>query len=611
MDPLSHRVAVLDKDSCHSRKCNLECISFCPVNKTGSECIILGEEAKAIISEELCTGCGICVKKCPFEAITILNLATELGEEKVHQYGINTYRLYKLPIPKKNSVVGLVGKNGVGKSTALNILSGSLRPNLGNYDNPPAWDAIIDQFQGTELRSHFEAISNGTLRVSIKPQAVYMIPKVWNGTIRGLLEKTAGSTRDISEIADSLSLKESLDRSVSELSGGELQRTAVAVTSLKDADLYLFDEPSSYNDVFQRMNVSKTVSELTKNAAVILVEHDLSFLDYLSDYIHILYGETGVYGIVSSIQSARTGINELLEGYLQGENVRFRDQPVRFDIYSPIEDVTETPVVCSYSEITKQFENFQLKVEPAEIKMGQVLGILGANALGKTTFLKILSGLEPPTSGQVNALSKVAYKPQYLSADTESDVLSYLRSINKNIESGMIQSQLITPLNLNKLFEKQLKNLSGGELQKVAIVATLLQDAQIYAFDEPSAFIDVEDRIVLAKAIQRFVRSMGKTAVVIDHDIQLVDIVSDSLMIFTGIPGRKGSATRPLGKTDGMNAFLRELGITYRRDITTGRPRVNKPESKLDRMQKDDGKYYYVGKVTAQPESDKSKNSAD
>ena len=607
MKYLSHRIAVLDKDSCHSRKCNLECISFCPVNKTGSDCIVLGQEAKAVISEELCTGCGICVKKCPFEAITILNLASELGNEKVHQYGINTYRLYKLPIPKKNSVVGLVGKNGVGKSTALNILSGALKPNLGHYDEPPAWDNIIDQFQGTELRSHFEAIANGSLRVSIKPQAVYMIPKVWSGTVRGLLEKTAGTSRDIAEIADNLYLKESLDRNVSELSGGELQRTAVAVTTLKDADLYLFDEPSSYNDVFQRMNVSKAIAELAKKAAVVLVEHDLSFLDYLSDYIHILYGEAGVYGIVSSIQSARTGINELLEGYLQVENVRFRDQPVKFDIYSPIEDDTETPTICSYDRLTKKFENFELDVDPAEIRIGQVVGILGANALGKTTFLKILSGLEPPTSGKVDALSKVAYKPQYLSAEVETDVLSYLRSINKDVDTGLIQTQLINPLNLNKLYEKQLKTLSGGELQKVAIVGTLLQDAQIYAFDEPSAFIDVEDRIALAKAIQRFVRSMGKTALVIDHDIQLVDIVADSLMIFSGDPGRKGHATKPLGKSQGMNTFLRELGITYRRDITTGRPRVNKPESKLDRMQKDEKKYYYVGKTPAQAEAERPK----
>ncbi|MDH2902094.1 MAG: ribosome biogenesis/translation initiation ATPase RLI [archaeon] len=594
----SHRIAVLERESCHSRKCNLECISFCPVNKTGSDCIVLGEDAKAVISEELCTGCSICVKKCPFDAISIINVASELGTEKIHQYGVNTFRLYKIPIPKKNAVVGLIGRNGVGKSTAMNILSGSIRPNLGRYENPPSWDEIIEQYKGTELQDHFKSISNGNLKVSIKPQAVYLIPKVWNGTMRELLKTSAGSTKDISEIVDALSLKNNLDLNVSELSGGELQKTAVAVAALKDADMYFFDEPSSYNDVFQRMKVSQVIGNLAKKASVILAEHDLSFLDYLSDYIHILYGEPGVYGITSTIQSARSGINQLLDGFLEVENIRFRDQPVRFDIYSPIEDETETPTICDYTKLTKSFPTFELTVEPAEIRLGEVVGILGANALGKTTFLKMLAELEAPTTGKVNLSAKVAYKPQYLSAGSEMDVQTYLRTINKNIDSGLIQTQLVSPLKLNKLYEKSVKNLSGGELQKVAIVATLLQDAMIYAFDEPSAFIDVEDRIVLAKSIQRFVRSMGKTAVVIDHDIQLVDIVADSLMIFSGEPGRHGHASKPLGKSEGMNSFLKELGITYRRDITTGRPRVNKPGSKLDRTQKEEGKYYYVGKIT-------------
>lgn len=582
----------------------MECISFCPVNKTGSDCIVLGEDAKAVISEELCTGCSICVKKCPFEAISIINVASELGTEKVHQYGVNTFRLYKIPIPKKNAVVGLIGRNGVGKSTAMNILSGSIRPNLGKHESTPTWDEIIERFQGTELQDHFEAISRGALRVSIKPQAVYLIPKVWKGTMRELLKTSAGTSRNISEIVDTLSLKNSLDLNVNELSGGELQKTAVAVAALKDADMYFFDEPSSYNDVFQRMKVSQVIGDLAKKASVILAEHDLSFLDYLSDYIHILYGEPGVYGITSSIQSARTGINQLLDGFLEAENIRFRDQPVRFDIYSPGEEATETPSICDYTELTKSFPTFELTVEPAEIRLGEVIGILGANALGKTTFLKMLAELEPPTTGKVNLSAKVAYKPQYLSAGSEMDVQTYLRTINKNIDTGLLQTQLVSPLKLDKLYEKSIKTLSGGELQKVAIVATLLQDAMIYAFDEPSAFIDVEDRIVLAKAIQRFVRSMGKTAVVIDHDIQLVDIVADSLMIFSGEPGRRGHASHPLRKTKGMNSFLKELGITYRRDVTTGRPRVNKPNSKLDRMQKEEGKYYYVGKVPSSVDKD-------
>ena len=148
-------------------------------------------------------------------------------------------------------------------------------------------------------------------------------------------------------------------------------------------------------------------------------------------------------------------------------------------------------------------------------------------------------------------------------------------------------------MKIKKLYNKSVKNLSGGELQKVAIAACLLQKVDLYALDEPSAFLDVEDRIAIAKLIQRFVRSYGKSAIIIDHDMQLMDLISDSLVIFHGTPGREGRATSPMLKVDGMNQFLRSLDITYRRDETSMRPRVNKSESRLDREQKQSGKFYY------------------
>ena len=156
---MTHRVAVLDKDLCQPKKCGLECIKYCPVNKSGAECIVLNEESKkAQIDEDICNGCGICVKVCPFDAITIVNLASELATDKIHQYGTNSFRLYKLPTPKKGEVVGLLGRNGMGKSTVVNILSGHLKPNLGKYENPPEWNEILKHYSGTELKQHFEKI---------------------------------------------------------------------------------------------------------------------------------------------------------------------------------------------------------------------------------------------------------------------------------------------------------------------------------------------------------------------------------------------------------------------------------------------------------------------
>ena len=593
----THRVAVLDQELCQPRKCGLECIVYCPVNKTGGECIIQRpSDGKALISEDLCTGCGICIKKCPFDAIVIVNLAKELGHEKIHQYGVNSFRLYKLPTLKKGSIVGLLGRNGMGKSTIVNILSGGLRPNFGKYESEPAWADVIENFQGTEMKAHFEKLASGEIKSSIKPQLVYLIPKAFKGKVRDLIEKY--DERKVAEkLIPKLGLESATGRNVDELSGGELQRLAVMIAVSKDADYYFFDEPSSYNDVYQRLSVSRVIQELAmEGKSVMVVEHDLTLLDYLSDNVHVLYGEPGAYGITSSLRSTKIGINNFLEGYLPNENVRFREKSYRFDKTSSAQDSLMDVTVTSYSNLTKLFHSsFKLSVESGSLRKGEIIGLVGANALGKTTFMKMISGMENPDSGSINTDVKISYKPQYLSQEFEGDVRSVLTaSYGNEIEGSPLEEQIVSPLGIKKLFEKSIRHLSGGELQKVAVAASLMRPADIYALDEPSAFLDVEDRIALAKFLQRFVRAYGKSAMVIDHDVQLIDLVSDSLIIFQGIPGSSGHASMPLAKESGMNEFLKSLSITYRRDQETGRPRVNKEDSRLDRNQKDTGNYYYV-----------------
>ena len=593
---MTHRVAVLDKELCQPKKCGLECIKYCPVNKSGADCIILNEEIKkAQIDEDICNGCGICVKVCPFDAITIINLASELATDKVHQYGINSFRLYKLPTPRKGEVVGLLGRNGMGKSTVVNILSGNLKLNLGNYNEPPDWDDILKYYSGTELKSHFEKIKDNQIKASIKPQQVYNVAKVFDGTTKELLEKydERGVSRDL---VKELGLQNSLENHLKELSGGELQRLAVAVATSKEADFYFFDEPSSYNDVFQRTSVARVIHSLTKiGKSVMVVEHDLTLLDYLSDYVDVLYGEPAAYGIVSNILSTKVGINTFLDGYLANENVRFRDKKFTFDASSSTtEQFQQGEEIISYPLLEKKFPSFSVSIEPGKVRKGEVLGIMGANALGKTTMMKMIAGVEKPDSGEIDKKVKIAYKPQYLTNDVDVEVISVLDNANEIPIMGSIEEeQIVEPLKIKKLYNKSVKNLSGGELQKVAVVSCLLQKADVYALDEPSAFMDVEDRIAIAKFIQKFVRSYGKSAIIIDHDLLLMDLISDSMVIFEGTSGVEGHATSPLSKTKAMNQFLKSLEITFRRDEKTRRPRVNKDASRLDKQQKDSGNYYY------------------
>ncbi|HID17596.1 TPA: ATP-binding cassette domain-containing protein, partial [Candidatus Bathyarchaeota archaeon] len=216
------RVAVLDREKCRPKDCGFPCLKYCPKVRDRVEAIkfVQNEEKPAII-EDLCSGCGICVKKCPFKALSIVNLPEELEEECSHRYGRNMFKLYRLPIPKEGSITGLIGKNGTGKSTALRILSGEIKPNLGKLDPEPAWDEVIKHFKGSPLQSYFEGLLKRKLRVVMKPQYVDKIPKCVKGSVSEVLERV-NERAVLRKLVNDLKLKTIMDRRVEVLSGGEL-----------------------------------------------------------------------------------------------------------------------------------------------------------------------------------------------------------------------------------------------------------------------------------------------------------------------------------------------------------------------------------------------------
>ena len=588
------RLAVIDRELCNPDKCNKECYRFCPGVRMGEKTVTF-EEGIPIISEVLCTGCGICVKKCPFKAIKIVNLPEALEHDLIHQYGPNGFRLFRLPIVKFGRVLGIVGRNGTGKTTAVNILSGKLNPNFGK-EKEATVEEVLEYFRGTILHDYFKMLYDKRIRVSLKPQPVYLLPRVVKGKVKSLLSKVDERGK-LDEVVERLDLKEALNRDVKELSGGELQRLAIAATSLKDAHVYIFDEPSSYNDVYQRLRLAKFIRGfLSERKAVIVVDHDLAFLDYLSDEVSVVYGDPGAYGIFSRPESVRTGINVFLDGYIPADNVRFRDRSITFEKRTPPKaTIDEGYIITEYTKLVKELNGFTLTVEPGKINRGEVIGILGPNAIGKTTFVRMLVGELEPDSGEfLVQAGELSYKPQYLSHDFEGTVRDFLFKAGGNDAfSEFNMSSLIHPLGLDKLMERNVKDLSGGELQKLYVTACLIKDADVYLLDEPSAFIDVEDRLTLATAINRYIKMRGKTGVVVDHDLILVDCVSDRIMVFDGEPGVNGVAHTPTDKRSGFNMFLKDVGITIRREPKTGRPRINKEGSRLDRLQKEKGEYFY------------------
>jgi ATP-binding cassette, sub-family E, member 1 len=586
------RIAVLLRDRCQPKRCNTECIKYCPMVRTGVDTIVMGESGKPEISEELCQGCGICVHKCPFEAIKIIGLPDELLDDIVHQYGENAFRLYRLPVPKKGLVTGILGPNGIGKSTSFKMLSGEVVPNLGRYENPPTQEEVLDHFAGTEVHDYLKSVYDKEFRTSLKPQYVDKLPRVFKGPVVELLKKVE-ERMTMDEAVDLLDLHEAIKRNMTELSGGELQRVAIAATMMKDADIYFFDEPSSYLDIYQRIKIAKIIESMAADKHVIVIEHDLAILDFLAENVYLVFGSEGAYGVFSQPRQVRQAINVYLDGYAKEENIRFREYPIRFESH-PARVNMEQLDLLEYEELGCEYPSFKLKVEPGSIKIGETIGIVGPNAIGKTTFVKMLAGVQEPTSGKLDHSVKVSYKPQYITPDFDGSVTDLFNTYVKDFfESGFFQTEISHPLNLKVLLEKNVNTLSGGELQRVSIALCLARDADIYLLDEPSAYLDSNQRMEAAKTIRRTMEKRGRSAMVVDHDIYFLDMVSDSMMVFEGQPGFSGVGKGPFDMRQGMNLFLDKVDITFRRDNDTNRPRINKPGSRLDREQKSKGEYYY------------------
>jgi ATP-binding cassette subfamily E protein 1 len=558
------KLAIIHKEKCKPEICGHECKKYCPVEKKEADsCVII--ENKAAIDEGTCVGCAICVKRCPFGAIDIINLPSVSEEDIVHRYGENGFALYGLPTPKKGSVLGLLGRNGIGKSTAVEILSGTKKID-------------VERFKGTELQKYFDDL--GDKKVSYKPQNLSKLAV--NVGVRDLLSKR-GSKKKIKELAEKLGVSQVLDNKMNKLSGGELQRVAILAASLGDADVYFFDEPLAFLDIGERLRVSDFLKEIAKDKTLIVVEHDLLILDYLTDHLNIFFGGQGAFGTVSGVKTSKEGVNAYLQGFLKEENMRIRDKALNFNFTKNA--AMSGNKIGEWPAFSVKFDSgFELKTDAGEIHQNHVVGILGKNGTGKTTFVKALAGELKTSEGKLDLNLSISYKPQYLFTDNDESVrdICFKEKINKKMKSMF---------NLGVLESKKIGELSGGELQRFSVARCLAKDADVYLIDEPSAYLDVEERISVAKSIKEIMTEKEKTAFVVDHDLLLISYLADSVINFEGESGVRGEASEIRNFEEGISSLLESLDITLRKDKEGGRPRINKKGSVLDREQKAKGKW--------------------
>lgn len=591
MDELiSMRIVVLDDERCQP---NMPAFDYLTkyAGMCGGECIQYTDKKWKIL-ESACPVCFTRAKLCPGDAVKVINLPTELETDMIHRYSLNGFRLFRLPTPTKENVVGILGPNGMGKSTAFNALAGRMIPNLGDWTKKDTvWDDVIATLPRGELRDFFVSVKNDEIKVALKPQNIDRLPKRVKGSVETLL-RSVDERNLFDELINTLGIEKLLTRTIDQLSGGELQRIAICATMLRDADVYFFDEPSSYLDIYERMRIVGIIQELAKTKRVIVIEHDLAILDVLADLVHIVYGKKGAFGIFTPARSTRTAINAYLDGYLVEENVRIRDKPIRFLKHYDRRGEKGNPVV-QWGGIKKELGDFTLTTGDGAVHRSEVVGVVGSNGTGKSTMIKILAGENTYDEGWVTEGATISYKPQHIDVDIDCTVQMWLDSeLGMRWRSGEFNVNVIRSLGIEPLLPKRVKKLSGGERQAVSIALCLGRDADLYLLDEPSAHLDANARMEAAKAIRRTMEANEKSAFVIDHDVYFIDIVSDSLLVFEGEGGVEGKAMGPYSLRDGMNRFLNDVNITFRRDHDSKRPRINKSESRKDREQREVGDFY-------------------
>lgn len=603
------RIAVVNSDRCKPKKCSLECKRCCPIVLQGKLCIeVTNSSPVSIISEELCIGCGLCVKKCPYQAIDIINLPSNLDRQTTHRYGPNSFKLHRLPLPRPGQVLGLIGANGTGKSTALNILKGKIKPNLGKYRAEPSWEEIMKYFRGSEHQAYFQHLLEDKIKAIIKPQYVDQVPKAMKGTVEALVRKADERGLADKYLTD-LDLMHKLESTIDKLSGGELQRFTLALVCVQKASVYMYDEPSSYLDVRQRLTAANVIRAMVTDVNyVITVEHDLAVVDYMSDFVCVLYGRPNTYGIVTLPYGVREGINIFLDGFVPTENLRFRTESLSFNITQDLDELSKRVARFQYPAMDKTLGGFRLRVDAGEFNDSEIVVLLGENGCGKTTLIRMLAGFEKPDNGATVPQLAVSYKPQKIDPRFQGTVKDLLQTkILASFNHAQFVTDVLRPLNIEELIDMEVQHLSGGQRQRVAITLALGQTAHIYLLDEPSAYLDSDQRIIASKVIKRFVMHTKKTAFVVEHDFIMATYLADRVVVYDGVPGVDSHANAPCSLLDGMNKFLKSLDITFRRDPTNYRPRINKFDSQKDKEQKAGNNYFYM----QEPAADASKLAAD
>jgi ATP-binding cassette, sub-family E, member 1 len=230
-------------------------------------------------------------------------------------------------------------------------------------------------------------------------------------------------------------------------------------------------------------------------------------------------------------------------------------------------------------------------------------------------MIKMLAGMIKPDDEETELPRlNISYKPQTIAPKFEGSVEDLLRlKLKETWNSSIFKSEVLIPLDIESLLDNEVQTLSGGELQRVAIVLALAKPCDIYLIDEPSAYLDSEQRVIASRVMKRWIMSSKRSAFVVEHDFIMATYLADKVIVFSGIPAKESRCSAPEHLVSGMNRFLQMMDITFRRDPINFRPRINKHASRKDTEQKALGNYFLLDEsklAELQEEEEKAKAAA-
>ena len=274
----------------------------------------------------------------------------------------------------------------------------------------------------------------------------------------------------------------------------------------------------------------------------------------------------------------REGINIFLAGFIPTENLRFREIGLTFKVAENVDEVLDQEkhhCMNSYGDMTKTMQRtgsdskFILRLQKGSFNDSEIVVLLGENGTGKTTFIRLLAGLIQADDGARVPEMRVSYKPQTVSPKFEGTVRQLLqKKIMESFMHPQFNTDVIKPLSIEGIIDQEVQHLSGGEIQRVAIILALGAPAEIYLIDEPSAYVflyfspfcgycphscsgiyncikslinltstccrylDAEQRLIAARVIKRFILHTRKSAFIVEHDFIMATYMADKVVVY-------------------------------------------------------------------------------